>query len=188
MNWTTKAVIKWSLVNDKRNKWKPKATNWTLGKELQEINSWKTLHIPKKKKKYTTWRPTKMTENTLQKLEFAFMAWCTDLEACLYADISDWTLYNYQNEQPSFLDRKKLLKSNVRLQARINVVNSVYENNIEDSKWMLERVAKDEFSRQVNQEITWPWWWPITIKQIMEWIVSQNFDEDNIKNAKHLTQ
>jgi hypothetical protein len=49
-----------------------------------------------------------MTEATVAKLEQAFAFGCTDLEACLYADISKDCLYNYQKKHPEFVDRKAL--------------------------------------------------------------------------------
>lgn len=40
-------------------------------------------------------RPTKMTQGTVKKLEEAFLRGLSDEEACLYADISKPTLYDY---------------------------------------------------------------------------------------------
>jgi hypothetical protein len=57
-------------------------------------------------------RPTKMTENTVNKLEEAFLMGCSDAEACFFADISKQTLYTYQEKNPEFVDRKERLKSN----------------------------------------------------------------------------
>lgn len=96
-------------------------------------------------------RPTVMTEETIQKLEYAFMRGLTDLEACLYANISKSTLYNYCNENPAFMDRKELLKEQVKVQAKLNVAESIENKDVDISKWYLERRAKDEFS--TKQEI-----------------------------------
>jgi len=52
-------------------------------------------------------RPPVVDDIALQKLEEAFAMGCTDLEACLYADISSSTLYNYQKAHPDFLERKE---------------------------------------------------------------------------------
>lgn len=57
-------------------------------------------------------RPTKMTPETVSKLEEAFSWGCTDTEACLFADISRQTLNKYQQKHPEFVDRKERLKSN----------------------------------------------------------------------------
>lgn len=64
------------------------------------------------KRKSNAGRPTKMTDNTVKKLEEAFLMGCSDVEACLFADISKQTLYNYQEANPEFVDRKESLKSN----------------------------------------------------------------------------
>ena len=96
-------------------------------------------------------RPTVMTEETIQKLEYAFMKGLTDLEACLYADISKSTLYNYCEENPSFMDRKELLKEQVKMRAKLNISEAIENNDKDTSKWYLERKAKDEFS--TKQEI-----------------------------------
>ena len=53
-----------------------------------------------------------MTKATLQKLEDAFLMGCTDLEACVYADISQSLLYAYQADNSDFLDRLEVLKQN----------------------------------------------------------------------------
>ena len=96
-------------------------------------------------------RPTVMTEEVLQKLEYAFMRGLTDLEACLYADIGTTTLYNYCEENPEFRERKEELKQHPTAKARLNVTEAIENGNEELSKWWLERKAKDEFS--TKQEV-----------------------------------
>ena len=70
-------------------------------------------------------RPTKMTEECVQKLEHAFSLGCTDVEACMYADISQRTLYNYQEDCDGFLQRKEVLKSNPFMKAREVLYNAL---------------------------------------------------------------
>jgi hypothetical protein len=96
-------------------------------------------------KKSNVGRPTLMTEDTLKKLEDAFMLGCTDLEACLAADISTTTLYNYQNEHPEFVERKATLKENPIKIARVSVIKQMTEDGDLALKF-LERKKKDEFS------------------------------------------
>jgi hypothetical protein len=96
-------------------------------------------------------RPTVMTEDVLQKLEYAFMRGLTDVEACLYADIGTTTLYNYCEENPEFRERKEELKKNPVVQAKLNVFEAIESKDIDMSKWYLERRAKDEFS--TKQEV-----------------------------------
>jgi len=98
--------------------------------------------------------PTKMTKETIQKLESAFSLGCTDPEACLYADISLSSLYDYQSRHPKFLDRKNILKKSLKLQSRLNVGKTIKNGDVENSKWYLERKAKDEFSTKQESGIT----------------------------------
>jgi len=97
-------------------------------------------------------RPTVMTEEVVQKLEYAFMRGLTDVEACLYANISRSTLHNYCEEHPEFLDRKEELKQHPTAKARLNVTEAIENGNEELSKWWLERKAKNEFS--TKQEVS----------------------------------
>lgn len=91
-------------------------------------------------------RPTVMTKDVLQKLEYAFMRGLTDLEACDYADIGTTTLYNYCEENPAFRERKEELKQHPTAKARLNVAEAIEGGDVDISKWWLERKVKDEFS------------------------------------------
>lgn len=91
-------------------------------------------------------RPTVMTDEVLQKLEYAFMRGLPDAEACLYADIGTTTLYNYCDENPEFRERKEVLKKHPTARARLNVTEAIEKGDADLSKWWLERKAKDEFS------------------------------------------
>ena len=86
-----------------------------------------------------------MTPETVKKLEEAFAIGCSDLEACLYADISKQTLYTYQADNPKFLDRKEMLKERPILQARMTVVKALRHDSDMAMKY-LERKNKKEFS------------------------------------------
>lgn len=97
-------------------------------------------------------RPTVMTEEVVQKLEYAFMRGLTDIEACSYADISRSTLHNYCEENPEFLHRKEELKQHPTAKARLNVTEAIEKGDADMSKWWLERKAKDEFSTKQTVE------------------------------------
>jgi hypothetical protein len=92
-----------------------------------------------------------MTEEVVKKLEEAFLLGCSDIEACFYADISKQTLYNYQDANPEFIDRKEQLKANPVFIARRTVVRDVAEKG-ELALKFLERKKKDEFgtSQDIN--------------------------------------
>jgi hypothetical protein len=97
-------------------------------------------------------RPTVLTKEVVQKLEHAFSIGATDIEACFYAGISRGTLYNYQKENPDFLDRKEMLKERQVFKARMVIVQALQDGDKNMAKWYLERKRKDEFAtQQINQ-------------------------------------
>jgi len=102
-------------------------------------------------------RPTVMTELTVNKLEEAFSMGCTDNEACLYADITKKTLYNYQDANPEFIHRKETLKDKPVLMARQAVIKGFAEDHAHALRF-LERKKKDEFSLRSEStvEVTMP--------------------------------
>lgn len=85
-------------------------------------------------------RPTKMTEEVVSKLEHAFSLGCTDLEACVYADISKHTLYRYEKDTPEFSDRKEVLKTNPFMKAREVLYNAlVVDADVNVANKMIDR-------------------------------------------------
>jgi NADH:ubiquinone oxidoreductase subunit E len=111
-------------------------------------------------------RPTKMTPDTLRKLEEVFAIGGSDSEACFYADISKETLYAYQREHPEFTDRKEALKEKPILKARQAVVKGL--DNYQNAMDYLKRKRKKEFGDKV--ELSGDEAHPILVKFI---------DEDN---------
>lgn len=97
-------------------------------------------------KKSIMGRPRIIDKDTLQKLEYGFSIGCGDVEACLYAGISKSTLYNYQRENPDFVNRKEQLKDNVVLKARLAVESAIEKGDAATARWYLERKRKEEFS------------------------------------------
>jgi hypothetical protein len=74
-------------------------------------------------------RKTVMTKDVLQKLEDAFMNSFSDQQACAYAGIGEATLYNYQKENPEFVERKQQLKMRPDLKAKQTIVGSLGDPN-----------------------------------------------------------
>ena len=103
-----------------------------------------------KKRKVSTWRPSVVTPEVVAKLEFGFSKGLTDLEACLYADISKDALYNYINRNPSFGDRKEMLKQQPKMKAKMNIAEKIDNKDDYNSRWYLETKGKDEFSKKVE--------------------------------------
>lgn len=87
-----------------------------------------------------------MTAETILKLEEGFLMAFTDKEASLYANISPSTLYLYCQENPEFSERKELLKEQVKIRAKTNIVDAINKGDKLLSQWYLERKSKDEFS------------------------------------------
>lgn len=104
-----------------------------------------------KKSENKSGRPTKMTSDTLAKLEQAFSLGCSDLEACIFADIHPTVLYRFQERNPEFRERKEMLKKKLVLKARVIIARALENKDENTAKWYLERKARDEFA--AKQEV-----------------------------------
>lgn len=107
-------------------------------------------------------RPTKMTKATIQKLETAFLMGCTDLEACLVADISKSTLYSYIEENSEFSDRKEVLKQNPVMKARKVVLSALDDGDLNTAHRVIDRKE----GSKVKQEITGADGAPVAVQQV----------------------
>ena len=101
-------------------------------------------------------RPTEMTPEKILLLEQAFSLGCSDLEACLHADIGKTTLYNFQKKHPEFVERKAMLKDKLVLKARTVIADALNKKDKEMAKWYLEKKKKNEFGKDdsVNVSVT----------------------------------
>ncbi len=97
-------------------------------------------------------RPSVITEDALTKLRQAFLMGCSDIEACLFAEVSKASLYRYQDEHPEFRDQKEEWKEQPTLKARATIYKTL--NTPDTAKWYLERKKKGEFAQR--QELTGP--------------------------------
>ena len=104
-------------------------------------------------------RPTIMTDEVVHKLEAAFLLGCTDEEACLAADISKQTLYNYQDKNPEFIDRKEALKSNPVYKARKVILSALDEGDVLTANKVIERKegtkSKHEVTGANGKDLNW---------------------------------
>lgn len=87
----------------------------------------------------TAGRPKKMTPETIQILEGAYLVGATDAEACCHADISMSTLYDYCSKNPKFSDRKELLKNQPIIKAKHIVSNSLDEGDLSTAHKVIDR-------------------------------------------------
>lgn len=108
------------------------------------------LVAPKKSRKGVGGRPTLMKADVLKKLEEAFAIGASDQEACFYADISHQTLYNYQEKHPEFVERKNALKERPVLLARQKVIKAIENNDMQTTRWFLERRKRLEFATNID--------------------------------------
>jgi len=95
-------------------------------------------------------RPSIMTPKIIDKLREAFMMGCSDREACIYANIANQTLYNYQQEHPEFLEQKITYKTNPLLKARKTIFNNLGE--VKTAQWYMERKEGQETLLDVKTE------------------------------------
>jgi len=118
-------------------------------------------------------RPPIVDDIALQKLEEVFALGGTDKEACLYANISPATLYNYQQSNPSFLERKELLKNSPVLLARRTVLDALTDDP-QTARWYLERRDKDFHPKSESE-----------VKNVKEYRLA---DEQLQKDAEQLVE
>lgn len=110
-------------------------------------------------------RPTVMTPEIIKKLEEAFLCGCTDVEACLFADIAPSTLYDYQQKNPEFSERKETLKSNPVLKARKVVLNALADNDIMTAHKVIERKEGTKVNNVLSGSVKNEWHLhPVTTK------------------------
>ena len=82
-------------------------------------------------------------DNVLKILEDAFSKGASDVQACFLANISTQTLYNYQKENPTYVERKEALKDMIKFRAKQVVVSEIEKGNVQQANWYLERKDKE---------------------------------------------
>lgn len=87
---------------------------------------------------------TKLTDETVQKLETCFAMDCSIPEACSYADISTRTYYNWVKDNPEMEERFLALRQRPFLKARQTIMRSL--ENQKGAQWYMERKKKAEFA------------------------------------------
>lgn len=101
---------------------------------------------PKRRRKpQPNGRPPVITPDVIKKLEEAFAWGCSDVEACLWADVNPRSLYKWQEKNPDFVQRKAELKETPIMKARKTVVGAL-ETDPKIAMDYLSRKAKAEFS------------------------------------------
>lgn len=108
----------------------------------------------KKKAKKKVGRTSKYTDAVVRKLELAFKNDFNISQACDYANISRDTYYDWLEKKKGFSDKMEAAKSHLIRQAKINIARAVKKGNLETSKFVLERRAKDEYSTKQDVDMT----------------------------------
>jgi hypothetical protein len=99
-----------------------------------------------------TGRPTIMNDLTIAKLKEGFAQGFSVRNACIWADISQDTYFNYCKKNPNFSEQCKTLQQKPLIKS-ILVINIALEvGDVSTAKWYAERKAKDEFS--LRNELT----------------------------------
>jgi hypothetical protein len=93
-------------------------------------------------------RPTKLTPETVNKLEQVFAMDGTVEEACSYADISRTLYYQWIKENPELLDRFDSLRERPMLKARQTIVKSLDDPH--HAFKYAEKKRKREFGQTVD--------------------------------------
>ena len=105
-----------------------------------------------------------MTADMIEKLKAAFANWFNDEEAALYCWVWVRTIYDYCSKNPDFWELKELLKNKPKIKAKMNLLKAINNEDLEISKWYLERKSKNEFSLKNEVENNTNLNWEIIIK------------------------
>lgn len=114
-----------------------------------------------RKKKKKMGRPIRITPLVVQKLEEAASVDASIAEMCFHADIAKNTYYAAIKRDKHLLNRLDALRQKPALQARLTLCKAMAKDNVEASKWYLERKRKPEFAQR--QEVAGPDGAPLTV-------------------------
>lgn len=107
-----------------------------------------------KKEAEKTGRPTIMTEATIGKLKEGFAQGFSVRNACIWADISQDTYFEYCKKHPNFSDQCKTLQQKPLIKSILVINKALNEGDVSTAKWYAERKAKDDFSLKTETEHT----------------------------------
>jgi hypothetical protein len=103
-------------------------------------------------RKHPGGRPTKMTPETIKKLEDVFMVNGSVVNACFMAGITTNTFYNYLKENPEYSDRIKALREMVALSAKRTLAQGVKEDANLALK-TLKNVLPNDYNEKTTQDV-----------------------------------
>lgn len=94
----------------------------------------------------------KLTQEVLTKLEVAYKFGAEDKEACAFANITYAKLKALLREYPSLGEFLENWKRQPVMMAKRVVYESIKKGNVEDAKWLLERLERDKYGKSVKME------------------------------------
>lgn len=128
-----------------------KSKDIIMKSKLKKVKK-KPAKIIIKDKKKEMGRPTAMTEQVITKLKEGFAQGFSVENACIWADISTATYYDYAAKNPNFSEQCKTLQKKPLIKSILVINKALNEGDVGTAKWYAERKAKDEFS--LRQELT----------------------------------
>lgn len=106
------------------------------------------------KKKNKRGRPSVMTPENIDKLDYAFSIGCNDVEALAFAGVSKTAFYNYTSKHPEYKERIECLKLRPVLKAKEENLKLIENGDPVHIRWYLERKKADEFSMKADVSIS----------------------------------
>ena len=129
--------------------------------------------------KLDTWRPTKKTDDILQKLKYAFMRNCTEAEACAYAEIWESTLNKRKEDDPKFIEQIRAWKEMYVQAIKFKSYERAMNAKNKDSTEILFKVDKS-YSDKIDADIKWE----VSLVNIAKAMQQKRLDKEKWGNVK----
>lgn len=131
------------------------------------------------------WRPTKIDELTVKKLEDSFKHWFNVTEACSNAGISRETYYNKLNSDPKFLDRMEYSQNFPFFFAKSKIFEAMNSKDIAlAAKYALEFLKRRSPERSDKKENKQQNFQPFTHVRIQEVETGELIDKFAIPSSQ----
>lgn len=98
-------------------------------------------------------RPSVVTPEIIDKLDYAFSIGCNDTEAISFAGISKSAFYNYLDKHADYKERKEALKLKPILKAKKANNDLIESGDPVHIRWYLERKKAEEFSTKAEVSV-----------------------------------
>lgn len=160
--------------------WKPKTKIIKRKLPLWSTKGWEEAKYQLKPNgKLATWKPSKKTPEVLKKLQEALMKWCTEWEACAYAEISQQVLVKRKNEDKEFVEqiehRKEMYIQAIKF---VSYERAMNEKN-RDSTDILFKVDK-RYSDKQDIDVKWE----VSLVWIAKAMQQKRLDREKWENVK----